>query len=319
MFRSDPRIDPVSAASAWSLQASYPLAHTAYFSSPALQFARRRVEVPRTLFVPTRHGPVRTLVYAPSTNGRARWARRGRRPPVHLAVHGGAFIVRMPEQEDNVARWLASEVGCYVVVPDYLTAPEVCHPVAEQQVYDVFRWVRGHAAQQRWDGSRISVGGPSAGTKLAISVIQQSLDDGLPGPVALASEYGTVDLARSDARRRSAHPTPVVTPALIALVRSTYFAGVELTDPFVSPYYDTRLDRFPPTLVITAQYDTLRSEMREFADALDSVGVPLTYRQIDGVDHGFTHMMPARPAREALGVLARHLRSVYAADQVAAA
>ena len=46
------------------------------------------------------------------------------RPPVHFITHGGGFIIRMPEREDNVARYLASELGVYVVIPDFDSAPD---------------------------------------------------------------------------------------------------------------------------------------------------------------------------------------------------
>jgi len=316
VFISDPRIALTTAVSAWWLQATYPLAHAAYFANPALQFARKPVPAPSTVYVPTRHGLVRALVYAPSTADRSKAAQAGQRPPVHLVLHSGAFIVRMPEQEDNVARFLASELGCFVLLPDYATAPGACFPVAEQQVFDVFRWIRSQATLRGWDGARISVGGPSAGTKLACNVVQQCLDEGIAGPVALTSEWGTVDLSRSDARRPSPIATPVVTPALLTLVRDSYFAGCDLTDPLVSPYYDHRLDRFPPTLVVTAQHDALRSEMHEFAEALAAQGVEVTYHEVAGVDHGFTHMLPAEPAREALTLMAAHLHWAYAVARV---
>jgi hypothetical protein len=34
--------------------------------------------------------------------------------------------------EDNVARYLASELGAFVVLPDLDVAPEVLHPVSEE-------------------------------------------------------------------------------------------------------------------------------------------------------------------------------------------
>ncbi len=309
---ADPRIDPVNASLAWQLQTTFPAAHLTYFSDPRLQFATKAIAVPTQVLVPTRHGPIRALVYSPHIGDIRAAERARRRPPVHVLVHGGAFIIRMPEQEDNVARYLASEVGCYVVMPDYSTAPEVCFPVAEHQVYDVFRWVRSNARLRGWDDTRMSVGGPSAGTKLAIGIVQQCLTDRIPGPVALTSDYGTCDLSRSDRRRPSESSSPVVTPALTKLIRATYFAGADLTDPLVSPYYDDRLDKFPPTLVVTAEFDTLKHEMREFADALGAEGVPVTYRELRGVDHGFTHMLPVSAAHEALELLGAHLRGAFA-------
>src|SRR5262245_33554607 len=141
MLRSDPRIRFRYALAARATQALFPLVHRLQFSSPEVQFATKPIAGPETITIPTRHGDVRALLYRPTDEDVAASQLTGRRPPVHLITHGGAFIVRVPEQEDNVARYLASEIGAYVVVPDFDTAPKVLHPVSEQQAYDVFVWV----------------------------------------------------------------------------------------------------------------------------------------------------------------------------------
>ena len=312
MLSSDPKIDRASAAAAWSFQAIFPMVHHLYYASPRVQFATKPIAPPMRVQVPTRHGAVTCLLYSPPYAVQRAAARRGLLPPVHIAVHGGAFIVRMPEQEDNVARYLASEVGCYVLLPDYLTAPTVRFPVAEQQCYDVYRWASSHGHEHHWDGRRISIGGPSAGAKLAISVVQQALDHGFRVPVALSTENGTVDLARPDALRTSPAARPIVTRDLMALVRSTYFAGTNLRSAAVSPFYEQRLSDFPPTLILTAEFDTLTDEMREFGERLTAAGGPVTYRQFAGVDHGFTHAEPVSVAREALRLIGDHVRTAYA-------
>jgi len=312
---TDPKIEPAAAAAAWSFQAMFPMVHHLYYSSPRVQFATRPIAPPLRIQVPTRHGAVSSLLYQPPYAAQRAAATAGRLLPIHIAVHGGAFIVRMPEQEDNVARYLASEVGCYVLVPDYLTAPTVRFPIAEQQCYDVYRWAVSHGHEHGWDGRRVSVGGPSAGAKLAISIVQQALDHGFRVPVALSTENGTVDLARADGLRSSPAARPIVTRDLMSLVRTTYFAGTNLRSPAVSPFYETRLADFPPTLVLTAEFDTLTAEMQEFSQRLSAAGVPVTYREFAGVDHGFTHAEPVAVAREALRVIAQHVRAAYEAGE----
>jgi acetyl esterase/lipase len=48
-----------------------------------------------------------------------------------------------------------------------------------------------------------------------------------------------------------------------------------------------RLRVLPPTLVITAERDVLRSQGQEFARRLQDAGVPTTARHYDGVMHEF--------------------------------
>src|ERR1700722_20112168 len=161
MFRNDPLIDARAARSARLFQALFPLAFRLQYSSPAVRFATKPIAKPGRIVIPTRHGDVAALVYRPTEADTERQLAAGSRPPAHLITHGGAFIVRGPPQGGNVARYFALGNGAFVVVPDYDTAPKVRFPVAEEQTYDVFRWIHENGDRMGWDGERVSVGGPS--------------------------------------------------------------------------------------------------------------------------------------------------------------
>jgi acetyl esterase len=312
MLRSDPEISFRAAFSARLMQAAFPLQFRLQWSSPEVQFATKPIADPAKLTIPTRHGDVQALLYRPIDDDIAAIRAGGQQPPVHLITHGGGFIVRMPEQEDNVARYIASEIGAYVVVPDFDTAPKVRHPVSEQQAYDVFVWIHEHGHVHGWDADRLSVGGPSSGGQVAFSVVAQAIDAGGYVPVAVSSEFGVADLSIPDERRTSPKPRPVVPLQLMRLVRNTYFVDADLTGPLVSPAYYERLGEFPPTLVMTAELDRLRNEMNELAADMARKGVEVTHREFAGVDHGFTHAKPVEVARQALWMLGEHLRKAYA-------
>jgi acetyl esterase/lipase len=234
--------------------------------SPKLRFATQPVAVPERITIPTRHGDIPALLYSPVPAGIEARLSAGRRPPVHLLLHGRAFVVRRPEQEDNVARYLASEVGCYVVLPDDDVSPQVRFPVAEQECYDAYRWILGRAGTQGWDENRVSTGGAGAGAKLALSVIVQALQDGTPTPVAAGLEYGASDFSLPDESRTSPRKIPVIGPWMLRMIHETYLLGADLTDPVVSPAKYPKLGDFPPLLVLTGGLDTLRHDMRAFAE-----------------------------------------------------
>jgi acetyl esterase len=317
MFRNDPLIDARAARSARVFQAVFPIVFRLQYSSPAVRFATKPIARPDRIAIPTRHGDVAALVYRPTDADIERQVAAGSRPPVHLITHGGAFIIRVPRQEDNVARYLASEIGAFVVIPDYDTAPQVRFPVAEEQTYDVFRWIHRSGDRMGWDGERVSVGGPSAGGKFALNVALQAIDEGGYRPVAVTSEYGVSDISLPDSVRTSPKPNPVVSPSLMDLVRRTYFAGADLTGPLASPARHPRLAELPPTLILTAGLDTLRHEMNALAGTLRAAGVHVTHREFAGVDHGFTHTKPAAVAGEAIRLIGEHLRAAYASPRTA--
>jgi acetyl esterase len=316
MLRSDPAIDFRSALTARGFQAVFPLMSRLQYSSPEVQFATKPIAKPATIKIPTRHGEIKALVYRPTDEDIAAAQAAGQRPPVHFITHGGAFIIRHPQQEDNVARYIASEVGAFVVLPDFDTAPTVIHPVSAQQAYDAFVWVHENGERHGWDGDRLSIGGASAGTQVAFSVIEQAIDAGTFVPVALSSEFGIIDIGRPIEQRPSPLERPVASAGLLELLVKTYFVDADLTDPLVSPNHYERLGEFPPTLITTGEYDTLRSEMEELATDMAAKGVEVTYKEFAGVDHGFTHAKPADVAREALRMIGEHLRAAYAVPTV---
>ena len=311
MLGADSRIAASSVVSARIMQAAFPLAFRLQSMSPDVQFATRTVARPSAIQIPTRHGTVKAFVYAPAAEASVAFTSAGERPPVHLILHGGAFIVRRPLQEDNVARYLASEVGAFVVVPDYDTAPKVMFPISEEESYDIFMWVHEHGAEQGWDGERLTVGGPSSGGKMAFSVVTQAIDAGSFIPLAVSSEYGVADLSRSNERRQSPKERPVVPQQMMDLVKNTYFADADVQDPLASPAYYDRFAEFPPTLIMTGELDTLKHEMNEIAIAIAQAGVPVTHREFAGVDHGFTHSKPADVARQSIVMIGDHLRAAF--------
>jgi acetyl esterase/lipase len=85
----------------------------------------------------------------------------------------------------------------------------------------------------------------------------------------------------------------MVSPSLTDLVRNTYFVGADPTDPLVSPVYYPRLAEFPPTLIMMAEFDTLRHDMNDLAADLTATSVQITHKQFAGFDHGFTTPRPS--------------------------
>jgi acetyl esterase len=265
---------------------------------------------PAEIRVATRHGDVRCLVYRPLTEERGTAAPL---PPVYVEFHGGAFIVRAPEQDDHLCRYVAARTGAVVVSVDYDTAPLVRYPVAEEQAYDVTEWVVRHGGEHGWDGARLAVGGMSAGSKLAVNVCQQARDSGAFRPVALVSGYGATDMTLTPADRTSPKKHPAVAPWLLNLMYKTYFADPSRrSEPLASPGLDDDLAEFPPTLVMTAGLDAMAAESDRFAAKLTAAGVPVTPERFAGVDHGFTHGKPVGAAVAALDAVVAHLRKAFA-------
>jgi len=81
-----------------------------------------------------------------------------------------------------------------------------------------------------------------------------------------------------------------------------------------SPLLAKSLARLPPALVLTAGFDPLLDEGREYADRLRREGVPTEYRNYPDMVHGFITMGRALDtANAALADCARALRAAWGA------
>ncbi len=248
---------------------------------------------------------VRCLVYSPHPD--APLAETGvDGPPVNLHLHGGAFIVRNPRQEEYIAHHIAAEVGAVVILADYATAPQVRYPTAEQQCFDVASWVHSQAGRRGWDQARISVSGASAGAKLAVNVCQQAYRAGDVRLRAAALAFPVIDLSRAD--RTSDKVRPRISPRIQRLAIDAYLVDTSRSrEPLASPLFDDDLAAaLPPTLILTGELDTLGPEGDHLAARLAGAGVPTTHHRLPGIDHGFARS-EAAAAHDAMNRIAAHL------------
>jgi acetyl esterase len=216
------------------------------------------------VLVPTRHGDVRCYITRAAAD--APLAAGGAVPPVHVHTHGGAFVVGAPRQDEHSVRGIAGEVGATVVNIRYSTAPRARYPQAHEECYDVLRWVRGSGTAMGWDGTRVSIGGISAGGDLALGALELELARraGDPAPRTCVLVVPLVDVTLPAEQYTSPLPppageshSPFVSPRLVRLVEMNYFAdaprrGEPLASPVLSEEGTAAL---PPLLAITAEQD----------------------------------------------------------------
>lgn len=281
---------------------------TRVIQSPPLEVTHRQVDPPQAVFVPTRHGDVRCLITKPAAGAPLSYGASSP-PPVHVNLHGGAFIIGAPQQDEHIARAVAGEVGAFVVNVDYSTAPRARFPRAVEECADVLTWVAGAGSTHNWDVGRISIGGGSSGGNLALGVLQLARRAGAAMPSTAVLVAPMVDATLAPDSYVTEHGKTFVTPALVRTVEHAYFAGADRSHPLASPML-ADLDGLPPLLVIAAEYDSLRPQIEAFVEKAQRAGTPVDYRCFPGVDHDF----PVRPQPdvraaqlEMLSVMQEHL------------
>jgi acetyl esterase len=270
----------------------------------------RFTDIPKrteALRVETGAGPVSCTVYRPPVATEAP-------APVYINFHGGGFVVARPEQDDHICRYIAARAGCVVINVDYAVAPQRAFPVPVQQAYDVAAWVAANGAAGGWDGSRLAVGGHSAGANLTAAVCRLARERGTFSPRLQIIDSAPLDQLADPATKQSLIAKPLLSPQLMRTFTAAYVPdAADRADPLVSPALADDLAGLPAALVITAENDRLRDEGDAYAKALEAAGVTVTHRVFEGVDHYFTHTGPVEAGREAIDLMATALRTALSA------
>ncbi|MCX5425374.1 alpha/beta hydrolase [Streptomyces sp. NBC_00078] len=266
----------------------------------------RFTDIPKrteSLRVETGAGPVACTVYRPPVTTAAP-------APVYINFHGGGFVLARPEQDDHICRYIAATAGCVVINVDYAVAPKRPFPAPVTQAYDLTAWVAANGAAGDWDGSRLAVGGHSAGANLTAAVCRMARERGTFSPRLQIIDSAPLDQVADPATKQSLIAKPLLTPQIMRIFTGAYVPDpADRADPLVSPGLADDLAGLPPALVITAENDRLRDEGDAYAKALEAAGVPVTHRVFEGVDHYFTHTGPVPAGKEAIDLMATTLRA----------
>lgn len=270
----------------------------------------RLPEFPRAtsvLTIPTSVAPARVVVHRPTTEDPA--------PPVHVNFHGGGFILPTTEADDAFCRAVAALAGVVVVNVDYVVAPQYPFPAPPRQSYEVVRWIAGNGAEHGWDGTRLTVGGQSAGGGLAAAVARQAMEESGP-PIALqVLHYAPLDLATAPKDKRAAIAKPMLRPWMGEVFDSAYVPDPrDRADRLVSPAHPAEtadLKGITPALIITAAHDRLRAEGVRYAERLRQVGSLVEHHDVAEVDHAYD-LSDDKKGREIYAFIAEHVRQATA-------
>ena len=257
-----------------------------------------------TVAVSTRSGPVPVTAYRPADTDGV--------PAVYVNLHGGGFTIGHPRQDDPWCRYLAATAGAVVLNVDYALAPQHPFPAAAHQAFDVVRWAAEAGAGQGWDGSRLAVGGQSAGASLAAAAARQALEAGGPSIALQVLNYGVFGMADGAGPFTGSGKPPLIVDLAI---------GNYLPDPaqrrhrMASPLQSTpaELTGIAPALVVAAGRDRLRPQSEAYADLLRGAGALQELIVVPDADHAYDVLgRDDRLTREVYAVVSGRVRDALA-------
>ena len=252
-------------------------------------------------------GPLALRIYTPEGPGPL---------PVLVYFHGGGWVVGNLDTHDSLCRALANAGGCIVASVDYRLAPEHKFPAPLEDAYAATQWIASHATSLGGDGTRLAVGGDSAGGAMAASVALMARDRGgaLPSYQLLIYPVTDYSFATTSYQENS-------TGYMLTRDDMEWFWRHYLTNdedglhPYASPLRAKDLRGLPPALVITAEFDPLRDEGEAYAEKLRRDGVQVQHTRYEGMIHNFVRMFPLLDrGKDAVRQAGRGLRDAFGAN-----
>lgn len=211
--------------------------------------------------------------------------------PVILYFHGGGWVTGTLDTYDASDRALANGTGAIVVSVQYREGPENRFPAAQDDADTSYNWLLNNAASMGGDPRRVALAGESAGGNLAIDTAIWARDTHLPAPVAELLVYPVVgtDLT-TPSYRETMNAVPLNQAAIGWYVSHFISNPVDLQDPRLNVIGKAKLAGLPPTTIVSAEIDPLRSEGEALGQALKAAGVDAEQRTFPGVTHEFFGM-----------------------------
>lgn len=211
--------------------------------------------------------------------------------PIWLYIHGGGFAHGTYRSRSNFCKHIAMQVNCIVVSVEYRLAPEHPFPAAPNDCFEALQWISYNADSFGGDGSRIAVGGESAGGNLSAVLCLMARDKDGPKILHQTLLYPATDARLQHASLETNATGYMLTKDLVKNFRNAYLPEVaDRVNPYASPLLGD-LHGLPPALVITAGYDPLCDEGIAYVQRLNKSGVQVTHRHYPNMIHDFTMLM----------------------------
>lgn len=228
--------------------------------------------------VQVRAGEARMRAYSPATGA-------AKADGVLLWIHGGGYVVGDARQDGELCSDLVAALGIVVVSVNYRLAPEHPFPVALNDVLAAWDWVQERSGA----GTRIAVGGSSAGGGLAVCLTQRLMDRGGAVPDAQWLFAPMLDDRTAANRALDALKNPIHDNVANEDGWRSYL-GVEPggdVPPYAVGARREDLTGTPPTYIVVGDIDLFHDEDASYVDRLQAAGAEAVLHEAPGLPHGW--------------------------------
>lgn len=208
--------------------------------------------------------------------------------PCLIYFHGGAFVLKAVPYHKKLVCEYALKTPCKVIFVDYRLAPKYAFPVGVEDCFAAFEWVCKNAKTLGIDQNKIAVGGDSAGGALAAAVSLMARERKKFGLCFQMLIYPVTDARQITESMKKYTDTPMWNSKLNKKMWRLYLGNKVCSKrEYASPMEAVSLENMPDSYIEVSEFDCLRDEGINFAEALQKSGISVELNKTAGTVHGF--------------------------------
>lgn len=237
--------------------------------------------------------------------------------PITFYLHGGGWVLGDLCTHTKLICELAVRTQSVVAFIDYPRAPEHQFPAPLEACITALHEVLQSAELLGLDRNRFVLGGDSSGGNLTAALIVSAIERKLPLPMCQILLYPAINHDWTTPSYKQFSTNPNLSQFTMEWFWDNYLPDKSLTsDPHVSPLHagEEVFSQFPPTLIVTCEYDVLRDEGEQFAALLTRAGVDVTAVRWLGSLHSFLvteSLSSSVSAQTCIDMVAQHIRRAF--------
>ena len=227
---------------------------------------------------------------------------KGKTPPRRaLYLHGGCYVFEIALQHWLFIAKLAVETNTRFLVPIYPLAPAETAGTIVPKATDLAAGLIEEVGSEN-----TSVLGDSAGGGMALAVVMQLRDRGIPAPHSTVLISPWLDITGTDPQLAVIAPhDPWLAVPGSHFAGGVYRGALLETDPLVSPLYGD-LHGLGSLTMFSGTRDILNADATKFLSLARAAGLAIDYHEVPGMIHVFP-ILPIPEGTAARAVVARSM------------
>ncbi|MCR5626250.1 MAG: alpha/beta hydrolase [Lachnospiraceae bacterium] len=304
----DPQFDPLKKIPVAGSVAQVKMVQLLFKNLPKKEASTEELAVTR-IKIPSAAAPkgyVRTLIYEPKE------VRDDDNSQCVLFIHGGAMVMPALPYHYRLARKMAKEARCRVIMPDYHLGPKYTPPIQYNEIFDVYTYMLENAKELKISTDSIAVAGDSAGGTLAVALCLMARDRGVKMPLAQLLFYPSLDSRlESDSMKKYTSVPVCNATAIKEYYKMCRPKGEEANSILSSPVEAQSLSGLPDAYVETAEFDALHDDGVLYANRLRDEGGNVVLNETKGTVHAFDMAKSSKILADAMSQRIMFLRRVF--------